>query len=218
MSAARHYEQDAHDLAEVAVAEPTSQHTGRRAPRVAENSASCGTHMFEQPGCLPPSVLPAQSLQKKHSCRCAAIFRLKPCDSAHHADQKNQFERCERCDVQQSTNRKLLSNASSRLAEATIVCRSRSTDFSRRDSDQAAVGLPVRMSPMSLGLERGGGSNPLPKLTLFAVFCVRATHGLPADRAPVYRGRPCRDPLGCPLIPRQDGIRDKAPTLRLLLC
>ena len=40
-----------------------------------------------------------------------------------------------------------------------------------------------------------------------------ATHGLPADRAPVYRGCPCRDPLGCPLIPRQDGIRDKAPTL-----
>ena len=46
--------------------------------------------------------------------------------------------------------------------------------------------------------------------------CVRATHGLPADRAPVYRGCPCRDPLVCPLIPRQDGIRDKAPTLWLL--
>ena len=43
--------------------------------------------------------------------------------------------------------------------------------------------------------------------------CDRATHGLPADRAPVYRGCPDRDPLGCPLIPRQDGIRDKAPTL-----
>ena len=60
----------------------------------------------------------------------------------------------------------------------------------------------------------------------FAVFlhctavlnCVRATHGLAADRAPVYRGCPCRDPLGCPLIPRQNGIRDKAPTLWLLLC
>ena len=60
--------------------------------------------------------------------------------------------------------------------------------------------------------------------TMIAVFlhctavlnCVRATHGLPADRAPVYRGRACRDPLGCPLIPRQDGIRDKAPTLWLL--
>ncbi len=60
---------------------------------------------------------------------------------------------------------------------------------------------------------------------LFGVFLhytavlnfVRATHGLPADRAPVYRGCPCRDPLGCPLIPRQDGIRDKAPTLWLLL-
>ena len=45
--------------------------------------------------------------------------------------------------------------------------------------------------------------------TMFAVFlhrtavlnCVRATHGLPADRASVYRGCPCRDPLGCPLIP-----------------
>ena len=47
--------------------------------------------------------------------------------------------------------------------------------------------------------------------------CVRATHGLPADRAPVYRGCPRQDPLGCPLIPRQDGIRDKAPTLWLLL-
>ena len=62
--------------------------------------------------------------------------------------------------------------------------------------------------------------------TMFAVFlhctavlnCVRATHGLPADRSPVYRGCPCRDPLGCPLIPRQDGIRDKAPTLWLRLC
>ena len=41
--------------------------------------------------------------------------------------------------------------------------------------------------------------------------CDRATHGVPADRAPVYR-----DPLGCPLIPRQDGTRDKAPTLWLL--
>ena len=46
--------------------------------------------------------------------------------------------------------------------------------------------------------------------------CERATHSLPADRAPVYRGCPDRDPLGCPLIPRQDGIRDKAPTLWLL--
>ena len=62
--------------------------------------------------------------------------------------------------------------------------------------------------------------------TMFAVFlhctavlnCVRATHGLPADRAPVYRGCPCRDPLGCPLTPRQDGVRDKAPTLWLLFC
>ena len=60
---------------------------------------------------------------------------------------------------------------------------------------------------------------------MFAVFlhctavlnCVRATHGLPADRAPVYRGCPCRDPLGCPLISRQNGIRDKAPPLWLLL-
>ena len=62
--------------------------------------------------------------------------------------------------------------------------------------------------------------------TMFAVFLhcmlcstvVRATHDLPADRAPVYRGCPCRDPLGCPPIPRQDGIGDKAPTLWLLLC
>ena len=54
--------------------------------------------------------------------------------------------------------------------------------------------------------------------TMFAVFlhctavlnCVRATHGLPADRAPVYRGCPCRDPLGCPLIPRQNGIRGQS--------
>ena len=45
--------------------------------------------------------------------------------------------------------------------------------------------------------------------TMFAVFllctavlnCVRATHGLPADRAPVYCGCPCRDPVGCPLMP-----------------
>ena len=52
--------------------------------------------------------------------------------------------------------------------------------------------------------------------TMFAVFlrsvtavlnsvlllnCERATQGFPADRAPVYRGCPDRDPLGCPLIP-----------------
>ena len=43
--------------------------------------------------------------------------------------------------------------------------------------------------------------------------CERATHGLPADRAPVYRGCPDRDPLGCTLIPGRDGIRDKAPNL-----
>ena len=63
------------------------------------------------------------------------------------------------------------------------------------------------------------------KQKVFGVFlhCVLccliswATRGLPADRAPVYRGCPCRDPLGCPLIARQDGIRDKAPTLWLLL-
>ena len=51
--------------------------------------------------------------------------------------------------------------------------------------------------------------------SLHCVLCCLiswATHGLPADRAPVYRGCPCR-----PLIPRQDGIRDKAPTLWLLL-
>ena len=60
--------------------------------------------------------------------------------------------------------------------------------------------------------------------TMFAVFlhctavlnCVRATHGLLADRTTVFRGCPCRDPLGCSLIPRQNGIRDKAPTLWLL--
>ena len=60
--------------------------------------------------------------------------------------------------------------------------------------------------------------------TMFAVFLLRVTavlnsvqtHGLPADRAPVYRGCPERDPLVCPLIPRQDGVKDKAPTLWLL--
>ena len=54
------------------------------------------------------------------------------------------------------------------------------------------------------------------ELCTVVLNCERATHGLPADRAPVYRGCPDRDPLGCPLIPRQDGIRDKAPTLWLL--
>ena len=66
-------------------------------------------------------------------------------------------------------------------------------------------------------------SAPLPCLPCFCtvLLCltvIRATHGLLADRAPVYRGCPCRDPLGCPLIPKQNGIRDKAPTLWLLLC
>ena len=46
--------------------------------------------------------------------------------------------------------------------------------------------------------------------------CERITHGFPADQASVYRGCPDRDPLGCPLIPRQNGIMDKAPTLWLL--
>ena len=64
---------------------------------------------------------------------------------------------------------------------------------------------------------------PLPCLPCFCTVlhvlnCVRATHGLPGDRAPVYCGCPYRDPLGCPLIPRQNGIKDKAPTLGLLLC
>ena len=31
--------------------------------------------------------------------------------------------------------------------------------------------------------------------------------------APVYWGCPCRDPLGSPPMPKQDGIGDKAPTL-----
>ena len=46
---------------------------------------------------------------------------------------------------------------------------------------------------------------------------IRATHDLLADRAPMYHGCPCRDPLGCPLIPKQDSIKNKAPTLWLLL-
>ena len=46
-----------------------------------------------------------------------------------------------------------------------------------------------------------------------AVCSKRATHSLPAIQAPVYCGCPCRDPLGCPPMPRQDGIGDKAPTL-----
>ena len=46
--------------------------------------------------------------------------------------------------------------------------------------------------------------------------CDQATHSLPADRTPVYRECPNRDPRGCPLIPKQDGIRGKAPTLWLL--
>ena len=37
-------------------------------------------------------------------------------------------------------------------------------------------------------------------LTLLSAVlnCVRATSGLPADRAPVYRGCPCRGPTGVP--------------------
>ena len=51
-----------------------------------------------------------------------------------------------------------------------------------------------------------------PKALLTKIYC----HSLPADRTPVYRGCPCRDLMGCPLIPKQNGIRDKAPTLWLL--
>ena len=48
----------------------------------------------------------------------------------------------------------------------------------------------------------------------FALWAlVWATHGLPVVRAPVYRGCPCRDPLGCPPMPRQDGIGSRAPSL-----
>ena len=42
---------------------------------------------------------------------------------------------------------------------------------------------------------------------------VWATHGLPVYRAPVYRGCPCRGPLGCPPMPRQDGIGSRAPNI-----
>ena len=48
----------------------------------------------------------------------------------------------------------------------------------------------------------------------FALWAlVWATHGLPVVRAPVYRGCPCRDPLGCHPMPKQDGIGSRAPTL-----
>ena len=48
----------------------------------------------------------------------------------------------------------------------------------------------------------------------FALWAlVWATHGLPVYQAPMYRGCPCRDPLGCPPLPRQDGIGSRAPTV-----
>ena len=61
---------------------------------------------------------------------------------------------------------------------------------------------------------------------MFAVFLhciavlnyVRATHGLPADRAPVHRGCPCRDPLWCKMIPRQNGIKGIEAGAVLVTC
>ena len=53
----------------------------------------------------------------------------------------------------------------------------------------------------------------------FALWAlVWATHGLGVVRAPVCRGCPCQDPLGCPPMPRQDGIGSRAPTLVVVLC
>ena len=52
---------------------------------------------------------------------------------------------------------------------------------------------------------------------MFAVYLLSDLDGpptaFPAERAPVHCGCPCRGPLGCPPMPRQDGIGDKAPTL-----
>ena len=50
-------------------------------------------------------------------------------------------------------------------------------------------------------------------MTSPVVAFVWATHGLPVVQAPVYRGCPCRDPLGCPPMPKQDDIGSRAPTL-----
>ena len=107
--------------------------------------------------------------------------------------------------------------------EACNRCRSTLSHRSSRGSPHWLLRLWVRRKTTD---SRQQCSCCQRSATMFAVFlhytavlnCVRATHGLAADRAPVYRGCPCRDPLGCPLIPKQNGIRDKAPTLWLLLC
>ena len=65
-----------------------------------------------QSGCLSPSDLHAQSLQK-NSLAALQPPSLESFDSAHHADQNNHSERSQ----QQSTYRRLRSNASSRLAK-----------------------------------------------------------------------------------------------------
>ena len=50
----------------------------------------------------------------------------------------------------------------------------------------------------------------------FALWAlVWATHAHPVVRAPVYCGCPCRDPQGCPPMPRQDGIEQSANPLWL---
>ena len=66
----------------------------------------------------------------------------------------------------------------------------------------------VTCSATMRGYQRG-----LASLCCVTVQCGQATHGLLTVWALVYRGCPCRDPPVCPPMPRQDGIRDKAPTL-----
>ena len=66
-----------------------------------------------QSDCLSPSVF------VKNMCGALQQSSLESFDSAHHADQNNQSERSQRCDIQQSTYQRLRSNASSRLARRT---------------------------------------------------------------------------------------------------
>ena len=54
----------------------------------------------------------------------------------------------------------------------------------------------------------------------FALWAVVVGHPRPPrlPAPPVYRGCPCRDPLGCPPMPSQDGIGSRAPTLVCVRC